>query len=115
MTIKNAKIRSVQLGFEDHGILTCRLNLDYGGSAQGFGGYGFSHRPRGDKDIGSADFADYIIGILRTLEVDSWENLPGKSLRVEVESFSGPIKRIGHFLKDRWFDPQDAIGKRKVA
>lgn len=110
--ITNAKIRSVSLGFEDHGILTCWLNLDYGGSAQGFGGYGFSHRPK-DKHIGSPDLADYIIGILTTLDVDLWEKLPGTVVRVEKDSeWGGVIKRIGHALKDQWFDPQDVLGHR---
>lgn len=114
--IRNAKIRSVQLGFEDHGILTCWLNLDYGGSVQGFGGYGFSHRPRGDKDVGAPDLADYLIGILRTLEVDAWEKLPGTPIRVETNGEGGcalTILRIGHLLKDQWFNPQDVVGKRR--
>lgn len=107
--IKNAKITSVSLGFEDHGILTCWLNLDYGGSGQGFGGYGFSHTPK-HKPIGAADFADFIIGILRTLEVETWEKLPGKVIRADAEH--SKVSRIGHALKDQWFDPQEVVGKR---
>ena len=33
----NAKITSTHLGQEDHGIFTAWLQLDYGGSGQGFG------------------------------------------------------------------------------
>src|SRR5437773_1686917 len=111
--IQNAKIRSVSLGFEDHGILTCWLNLDYGGSAQGFGGYGFSHRPN-NKHIGAADLADYILAILTTLDVESWEKLPGKSVRVKkADGCNSPITAIGHYLEDKWFDPQSVVGKRK--
>lgn len=109
--IRNAKIRSVNLGFEDHGILTCWLNLDYGdGGAQGFGGYGFSHRPK-DKHIGAPDLAGYILGILTTLGVDLWEKLPGTVIR--ADSDHGKVYRIGHALKNRWFDPQSILGKRK--
>src|SRR5687767_10205835 len=98
--ILNAKIRSVSLGFEDHGILTCWLTLDYGSSVQGFGGYGFSHRPK-DKHIGASDLADYILGILTTLEVDLWEKLPGTVIRAEKDGEFGNVivKRIGHALK----------------
>ena len=109
--IQNAKIESVSLGFEDHGILTCWLHLDYGGAGQGFGGYGFSHDPRGNGHIGSPDLADYIIGILDTLEVDSWEKLPGKMVR--ADSTHDKVLRIGHLLKDRWFDPTKVLNKRK--
>lgn len=109
---KNAKIRSVQIGFEDHGILTCWLNLDYGGCSQGFGGYGFSHRPRGQGNVGAADFADYILGVLDALEVRAWEDLPGTSVRAEIRD--GIVVRIGHFLKDdQWFDPRPLLNKRK--
>ena len=38
--IRNAVIQSTMLGYEDHGILTCFLHLDYSGAGQGFGGYG---------------------------------------------------------------------------
>lgn len=109
--IKNAKIRSVSLGFEDHGILTCWLHLDYGGVSQGFGGYGFSHRPK-DKHIGAPDLADFLLGILTTLEVDTWEALVGKSVRADADH--GGVKRIGHYLKDQWFDPQSVVGRRRL-
>ena len=32
-----AKIESTHLGYEDHGILTAHLYVDYGGSHQGIG------------------------------------------------------------------------------
>lgn len=108
---RNAKIDSVTLGFEDHMILTCMLYLDYGnGGRQGFGGYGFSHHPAGGPHVGAADFADFILGILTTLEIDRWEKLPGTVIRVVSDHTK--IEKIGHALKDQWFDPQKVVGKR---
>jgi len=110
LEIKNAKITKVSLGFEDHGILTCWITLDYGGCVQGFGGYGFSHRPK-DKHIGAPDLADYILGILTTLNVATWEQLPGTIIRAEADHAG--VHRIGHALKEQWFNPQSVVGKRK--
>ena len=45
----NAMIRSVALEYEDHGILTCWLHLDYGGSCQGFGGYSLDKHNKDKK------------------------------------------------------------------
>lgn len=111
--IRNAKIRSVQLGFEDHGILTCWVNTEGANCSQGFGGYGFSHRPN-KKNVGASDLADYILGILEALEIDAWEKLPGTPCRVE-QGESGLLVRIGHFTKEKWFDPRILMNKRKEA
>jgi len=89
--IRNAKITSTFLGFEDHGIFTYILYLDYGGSGQGAGLIALG-----------GEFTDnHIRGILKTLEVESWEDLPGRHIRAEASS--GCVRRIGHVLKDKWF------------
>lgn len=92
--IRNAKIKSVTLGVEDHGIITIYLNLDYGDSGQSFGGYDL----RDSKYLSA-----WIQGILKIVGVDSWDQLVGKYIKVE-SSFS-KVKRIGNLLKDEWFDP----------
>lgn len=60
--------------------------------------------PRGErtptKYCGAA-----IAGILRTLGVDSWEKLPGCYCRVLRDRPRDKIAQIGHFIKDKWFDP----------
>ncbi len=98
--IKNAQIRSVWLGVEDHGLVTAWVNLDYGGSSQGFGGWNFG---AASKPITSAFGIEYLRRLLETVGVKSWEELPGKVVRVDADF--AKVYRIGHALKDAWFDP----------
>jgi hypothetical protein len=59
------------------------------------------------RRVGSAYGMEFISRIISTLEVASWEKLPGTVCRVEHEGWDGKIIRIGHFMKDKWFDPRD--------
>lgn len=90
----NAKIESTMLGFEDRGIMTWFLTLDFGGTGQGFGGYALGGA--------TTDFA--IKRILKVVGVEKWEDLKGKYIRVKREP-RGLIKSIGNLLEDKWFDP----------
>jgi len=104
MEIKNARIESVSLGYEDHGILTCMLHLDYGGSGQGFGGYVLDYYNKDiEERVGTAYGMEFIILILKTVGVEKWEDLVGKNIRVKAEDTK--IIAIGHILKDNWFEP----------
>lgn len=107
METKNATIKSTMLGYEDHGILTIFLNLDYGDSGQGFGGYALDEFIKGaDARIPTVAVGKWIKGLLDVVGVEKWEALKGQHLRVEIEGgWNGKIVRIGHFLKDKWFDP----------
>ena len=79
MLEKLGKIESVNLGYEDHGILTCWLHFDFGGAGQGFGGYCLDiYDEKKGKRIGQAAGMDFIVRILEACGVDSWEELPGK-------------------------------------
>ena len=44
---------------------------------------------------------------MKTLEVESWEELKGKYVRVEIEGWGGKILRIWHLMKDKWFSFKD--------
>lgn len=93
MEIKNAKISSTSIGFDDRGP-SFWIHVDYGGAGQGFGGY----------RLGSG-FTDYVLfGILKAVGCEKWENLKGKPVRVKIND-SGTIQSIGHYLEDKWFDP----------
>jgi len=108
---KNAVITHTMLGYEDHGILTAYLYLDYGGSCQGFGGYALDRYVEGSRQsgrserIGTAYGCEFIIRILSVLGVDKWEKIPGTHCRVKASHEKA--EAIGHILKDKWFDPQE--------
>lgn len=106
--IKNAIIESASLDTGDRGLLTAWLQLDYGGSGQGFGGHalylpaGWKHHEKG------ANYAGHFIWrCMEIAGVESWDKLKGKTLRVKLDGagFGGKIIAIGHIVKDDWFDP----------
>ena len=103
----NAKITSTMLGIEDHGILTAMIQLDYGSSSQGFGGFMFDmSRGKGPRK-GLPFAAEFIRSLLDTLEVNDWESLKGKVVRVRRgQDWNSKIVAIGHIIKDQWCDPE---------
>lgn len=109
---KNARIARTTLGYEDHGIMSVWIHLDYGGSGQGFGGYALDTPLRDStgkflKRIGTAFGMDFIMCILKTLDVPTWEKLPGTHCRVRGNHCG--VHAIGHILKDVWFVPQELV------
>ena len=103
---ENATIAKAYLGFEDHGILTAMLEFDFGGTVQGFGGYGFDHQPT-DVWIPSANCALFIRRILDTVGVSAWHELVGRHVR--ARRGGGTITAIGHIVKDQWFTPSEEL------
>ena len=105
---KNALITSTMLGIEDHGIMSFFLYLDYGDSGhQGAGGYCLDE-PLKDRNgrfirrVGSANGMDLIMKILEVVDVEKWEDLPSKHIRVKAEYTK--VHAIGHITKDKWLD-----------
>jgi hypothetical protein len=92
--IKNAKIESTMFGFEDHGILTAFLHLNYSGAGQGFGGYDLRQDGAAQK---------WMAKVLKVVGVQKWEDLRGEHIR--VESDHSKVYRIGNLLEDKWFNP----------
>lgn len=108
MTERNAKIRSTTLGYEDHGILTCWLNLDYGNSGQSFGGYALDSPDKDKTDHSRKSDAramDFLAAILKTVGVDTWEKLPGQYIRVRADHYQ--VESIGNLLEDKWLTPRE--------
>jgi hypothetical protein len=86
VTEKIAKIESTMLGYEDHGILTAYIHLDYGGSGQGAGGYSFDQWDAvTERRITHKCGMDFIAGVLRAAGVDRWEKLPGRTLYALID------------------------------
>lgn len=101
--IRNARIKSTFLGVEDHGCFTFFVHVRYDDShgEQGFGGRLISER---------SDLAGMIRQITEIAGVMTWEELPGKFIR--VRSDRERIYAIGHILEDRWYDPDEERGER---
>lgn len=97
--IVNAKITSTELGFEDHGILTAMIRLEYASGGQGFGGYALHERA----------MADFVGGVLKAVGAEKWEDLKGMYVRVDSERTK--VHQIGHILKDTWFCPEVCFSK----
>lgn len=109
--IANAQIDGTSLGFEDHGFFTANLYFDAGSWHIGLGSYIFDQY---DKDkarrIDTTGMGtEFIKRILETLEVDKWESLKGKFVRIETEGVNAATKvvGVGHLIKDQWFRPQE--------
>lgn len=94
--IENAQIESVSLGNGDHGP-DAWLHLKFDGRVQGFGGY----------NMGGGAMSIFVSGVLNTLDVDDWSKLVGKYCRVDHDW--GHVYRIGHIIKNKWFDPKEAF------
>lgn len=110
--IENAVIESTMLGEEDHGIFTCYIHVSGDGWGCGFGGYALDQYDKEQKKrIGTAYGLEFIKRILETLEIGQWEKLKGTPVRVETEGVGRGIKRIGHFRKNRWFDPAELLAE----
>ena len=103
--ITNAIITRASIFIEDHGMLTAYLYLDYGGSGQGFGGHCL-YLPKTFKHHNIHSVAGHFIyRCLEIADVDSWDKLPGKTVRAEYDW--DHVHRIGHIVKDIWFVPKE--------
>lgn len=92
----NAFIRSTMLGTEDDGIPTSYINVAWGASAQGFGGYDLR---------GSNGMLNWITKIQAVLGVNDWSRVASQYCRIRRED--GLIIGIGHIVEDRWFTKDD--------
>lgn len=97
INIVNAQITSTRLGFEDHGILSAMIILEWDSSSQGFGGYSLEKQR----------MSIFVKGVLKTLEIDNWEDLKGKYVRIKQNN--NKIHEIGNIVKDKWFNPEEAF------
>jgi hypothetical protein len=91
-----AKITSTALGYEDHGILSCVLIVDYGGSGQGVGGYALDTpiRDANDKFLrreGTAFGMEFVARIIRACGVDEWEDVKGRTIFVLQDLEEGQV------------------------
>ena len=92
-----AKIEHTTLGYEDHGIFTCVLHLNYGDSGQGAGTYAldeFDEETRQRK--GTAFGMEWVIRAMKAAGVDEWSKVKGRTV-------------IALFDSDGWHEPVRGI------
>lgn len=112
--IINAKITSTHLGFEDHGMFSFMLSMQWDGTGQGFGGYRLDRYDHAQKcSVGTASGMDIIIGILNAVGVEKWEDLEGKYCR--IKRAKGMIQAVGHITDGKWFDMREFAERIKSA
>lgn len=115
--IVNAQIKATMLGFEDHGILTCMIHLEWPGAGVGVGGYSMctpqGARGQGARRIGTAYGTSLIMALLDTVGVRTWEDLPGKYVRVVDNGAGSQCKKIGNLLEEKWLDMDEFAAKFK--
>lgn len=87
MERKIAKIEATTLGWEDHGIFTCFLHLDYGdGGHQGAGGYALDEWNEAAKHrIGTAYGMEFIVRLMQACGVTEWSKLVGRTVFAVIE------------------------------
>lgn len=83
------RIRSTQLGLEDHGIWTAYLHCEGSGTGTGVGGYCLDEKPAdfpsGRRRVGSGYGLDWLMQVCSIVGVSNWEDLPGKAVYVLYE------------------------------
>lgn len=94
---KNALIDSTMLGFEDHGIFTFSLGLDYGGTHQGAGLLCLSG---GDPTTYMESGIELLAATLKVVGVEQWEKLKGRSVVAlfDTDEWSAPVRGLENFL-----------------
>lgn len=113
LEIRNAIITGATLSNADHGVLSSFLSLDYGGTAQGFGGFALYWPPRKDKAFVPNYAGHFIWRCLEIADVSDWKHLAGRTIRAKA-SHSG-VEAIGHIIKDDWFNPKEEFAKMENA
>jgi hypothetical protein len=101
--VKNAIIGHTYLGIDNYGYLSAIIGVEHDSGNTGFGTHGLRYPPYG---------INYIVKILETLEVGSWEELIGTHCRIKRYTDDGNMA-IGHIIKDQWFHPEGIARKYK--
>lgn len=108
--ILNAKITSTKLG-EDHGCLTAYVIMEGNGWGCGYGGYVLDRWCAEPGRYESCDGYGAIIELMKTVGVESWEELKGKCIRAKFDSPFGKVVAIGNLFKDQWFSFKEYFDK----
>jgi hypothetical protein len=109
---QNAIIESASFCLERG--LTIWVQLDYGGSGQGFGGY-LLYAPKdwtAHTEPGNY-CGHFIYRLFQVAEVSDWNKLRGRSVRVRGTYCS--VEEIGHIIHEDWFNPKKEFEDLRAA
>ncbi|MHC5536844.1 hypothetical protein ACYOEI_01060 [Singulisphaera rosea] len=106
--IRNAVIERAVINDAERGMLTAWLQLNYGGTGQGFGGYALYLPKTYSHHKVESPAGHFIWRCMEIAGVTSWDAIAGKTIRVKLDKpgFGGSILGIGHIVKDDWFYPK---------
>lgn len=93
--IENAKIDSVTIGNEDHGILTLSVGLSGSGWGVCVGNRCLNTGP---------GLANTIKALLKCFGVYKVNDLVGLNCRAVTSGCGGTVNVIGHIMEDKWVD-----------
>lgn len=108
------KVNYAKLYIEDHGILTLNIDIDFGSSGQGFGGYSLdSYNKKIERREGTASGMDFVIEVLKLFNVSSLDEIKGKpvyALKEKKDGWDLPIVGLQtpefdggrRFLPEEW-------------
>ena len=115
MEIKNAQIKSTMLGREDHGIMTFSIYIKFDKCVGcGIGGYALDEYNKETKTrVFRAESMEVISKILETVGVETWEQLPGKYIRIKDNGWGSTIDEIGNLMEDKWFNLREFFASRQ--
>ena len=112
MEIKNGKIESVKLYREVHGILTFSIMIQAYRCGFDYGGYALDEPGENYERVYSASGLEAIARIMDTVEVNAWEDLPGKYIRWIDDGLGKPVDIIGHIIDDKWFNIREFFANK---
>lgn len=109
--IVNATIESTMLGREEHGIFTFFLYVNLGkdiGHCR-IGEYALDmYDVKAKRRKTSSKSMELIMKIMDVVGAETWEDLPGKYIRVNIESGWGMrIYEIGNIIEEKWINFED--------
>ena len=109
--IVNATIESTMLGREEHGIFTFFLYVNLGKDIGhcGIGGYALDmYDSKVKRRKIQSKSIEFISKILDVVGVETWEDLPGKYIRVNIEGGWGMrIYEFGNIIEEKWISFED--------
>ncbi|MGE0289343.1 MAG: hypothetical protein AB7I42_24075 [Bradyrhizobium sp.] len=121
MVTKNAIIEAATIRIERGFILDCSIQVNYGGSVQGYGGFvlgGSAGSAAGDGHATSGNYAaEFLMRCMAAADVEDWAHMKGRAVRVQTEDgWGGSILAIGHIIRDdRWFNARETFAAWKAA